>query len=365
MKKRLTAILAAFVLTLTATPIFAAEVTTITGTGDEYTQLTMPMGIAAGPDGDIFVADTFNNLIRVIDEVGGVTSLNHHTPLTDTWGFPIGGHMDRYLDTAMFNRPSGMALGLHGWLFVADSQNNAIRVIIGDRAFTMAGGFGEGFDDGYRLEAKFNNPQAVAVGPGGAVYVADTGNHIIRRIDLRGNVTTVAGSAGQYGYADGIADAALFDSPMGLVFGQDGRLYIADTGNHVVRVLHDGLVSTYAGSLTVPQREGFGEWDTAPIGGFVDGLAEEAMFNRPIGLAQHEGILFVADSGNHAIRAVVGQEVVTVAGSGQPGFVDGDLDLAEFHMPGGLFVHDGVIFVADTGNNAIRAIKLSAVLDIF
>ena len=362
-------------LILTATPLHASEpatdVTTIAGTVDqlaaevEPAPFNMPMGIAAGPGGEIFIADTFNNLIRIIEESGEVTSLNLHTPLLDIWGFPIGGHIDRYLDEAMFGHPTGIALGLHGWLFVADSQNNAVRVIIGDRAYTIAGGFGEGFADGVQFDAHFNNPTAIAVGPGGAVYVADTSNHAIRRIDLQGNVTTIAGVAGQYGYANGAQDAALFDSPMGLAFGQDGQLFIADTGNHVIRVLYDGYVTTYAGSHTVPQREGFGEWDDAPIGGFTDGNAANANFNRPIGLTVFDGILFVADSGNHAIRAITDGEVVTVTGSGHPGFVDGELSAAEFHMPGTLFVHDGILFVADTGNNAIRAIELSVVLDIF
>ena len=371
MKYVLTAILAAFVLTLTALPVFAADVTTLVGIDTQSTAevepapFNMPMGITAGPGGEIFVTDTFNNLIRIVEESGEVTSLNYHTPLLDLWGFPIGGHIDRDLDGAMFGHPSGIALGLHGWLFVADSQNNAVRVIIGDRAYTIAGGFGEGFADGVHFDAQFNNPTAVAVGPGGAVYVADTGNHAIRRIDLQGNVTTVAGVAGQYGYADGTAEAAIFDSPMGLAFGQDGQLFIADTGNHVIRILHDGYVTTYAGSHAMPRREGFGEWDDAPIGGFADGLIADANFNRPIGLTVFDGILFVADSGNHAIRAVAGGEVVTVTGSGQPGFIDGELSVAEFHMPGGLFVHDGILFVADTGNNAIRAIELSVVLDIF
>ena len=346
------------------------EVRTLAGTGSHGSddgmeaQFNLPMGVGSSPSGEILVADTFNSLIRAIDGDGAVGSLNTHFPEFDSGGFPIGGRFDGEFEQAFFNRPTGFAQGLHGWVFVADSGNHTVRVLIGDRAFTMAGALGEGFADGARLEAMFSFPTAVAVCPEGNVYVADTGNHAIRRIDHEGNVTTVAGTAGVYGFQDGEAGTALFDSPKGLAFGDDGRLFIADTGNHLIRVLEDGIVNTFAGIWMRFEDEGSGEWSAYPEGGFFDGDVYGALFNRPMGLAYRDGLLFVADSGNHSIRAVVdGVEVVTVAGTGFPGNADGDLSDATFFLPGGVYVFGEMLLVADTGNNMIRSIDLTAFLN--
>ena len=365
---KITAIAVAAVV-LAASSVFAAEVSTFAGTGiqdeadNEYARFNMPMGIATGQDGRLFVADTFNNMIRVIDAEDGVVSLNNPPPTLDPWGLPIGGHVDRYLENAMFSHPSGFSLGLHGWLFTADTRNNAIRVIIGNRVYTMAG-MVAGFEDGYRFSARFSSPSAVAVSPDGSIYVADTGNHAIRRISMCGNVVTVAGFSGEHGYENGSADKALFDSPMGLAFSDDGRLFIADTGNNVIRVMYDGYVSTYAGLRFTTEREGdFGDFRLLPVGALYDGTVDEALFNRPMGLAFYEDILFVADSGSHAIRAVVDGRVITIAGTGWLGREDGRLDAASFHTPKGLYVYGELLLVADMGNSLIRSISLAAAIE--
>ena len=346
----------------------SANVETLAGTGSHgtddgmATQFNLPLGIASGPDGEILVADTFNSLIRTIDVNWLVSTLNLHFPEHDASGFPIGHHIDREIAGAFFNRPSGFAES-RGWVFVADTHNHSIRVIIGDRVYTMAGAFYYGFADGARLEARFSYPSAVAVCQRGYVYVADTGNHAIRRIDHLGNVTTIAGTPGEYGYLNGEAASAMFDSPTGLVFCDDGRLFIADTGNHVIRVIEDGVVSTFAGSRTTLEGEDNDEWDDLPIGGFLDGDASEALFNRPMGLALWGDVLFVADSGNHVARAVVeGAGVITIAGMGYPGHMDGDFADAAFFLPSGLYVFGDMLLVADTGNNMIRRIDLLAVI---
>ena len=345
----------------------AAEVETLAGVGShgaedgESAQFNLPFGVARKPSGEILVADTFNSLIRAIDENGYVTSLTSHGPRPVAGGFPTGGYADGAIGEALFNRPSDLAVGLHGWIFVADTFNHAIRVIVGGYVYTMAGGLEEGFANGNRQEAKFRYPSAIAVCPLGFIYVSDTGNHAIRRIDLSGNVTTVAGVQGIYGYNNGVANAALFDSPMGLVFCESGWLYIADTGNHVIRVLHDGEVGTFAGSRLVPHDADFGEWRDAPVGGFADGQLNEARFNRPMGLTIFGEVLFVADSGNHSIRVVFGGEVLTIAGSGYPGLVDGSLAEAMFYLPSGLYVFGNTLLVADTGNNMVRRVDLMAI----
>ena len=347
-----------------------AEAETLAGIGShgaedgKEAQFNMPIGIISGLDGKILVADTFNSLIRAVDPDGYVSSLSLHFPEPDARGFPFGGFRDGELSGALFNRPSGFALGFGNWFFVADTNNHAVRVIIGDRVYTMAGGRGEGFTDGARQVAQFSFPSAVAVSPNGLIYVADTGNHVIRRIYHDGAVTTIAGEAGEHGYRNGAINTALFDSPVGLQFCDEGRLFVADMGNHVVRIIENGIVSTYAGIRAELVGAEFDEWDGASAGGFHDGGAAYAAFNNPMSLAFWQGILFVADSGNHKIRAVFGGEVMTVAGTGYPGYLDGDLAGAMFHLPSGLYVFGTNLFVADTGNNMIRTIDLIAVLDM-
>jgi hypothetical protein len=159
-----------------------------------------------------------------------------------------------------------------------------------------------------------------------------------------GSILTVAG--GEPGFADGAGEAARFSTPSGLAVDRAGALVVADTGNHAIRqVAMDGSVSTLAGALSP---------------GFRDGPGAAALFNGPLGVAvDPSGRIIVADTYNDRIRAVQPDgSVVTLAGSGVRGFADGTPGQAAFDTPAGVAVDaSSTVFVADTGNNAIRAIS--------
>jgi sugar lactone lactonase YvrE len=173
---------------------------------------------------------------------------------------------------------------------VVESNGSRVRKITKDGLVsTLAGGAAQGTSDGVGAAAKFTVPQGAAVASDGTLYVADLGNHRIRRISRDGVVTTFAGSSA--GYADGVGTAAKFNQPHGLALGPDGTIYVADKNNHRIRAITpDGVVKTLAGS-------------GSPGGN--DGTGASAGFNFPNGLALGpDGTLYVADNGNHRVRMI-------------------------------------------------------------
>ena len=199
------------------------------------------------------------------------------------------------------------------------------------------------------LRARFSDPFGVAVDAEGHVFVADAGEaQRIRRISRDGGVVSVAG--GSTGFADGHGEAARFNTPSGIVLSADGALLVADTGNNAIRrVTREGRVSTVAGDGT---------------SGFADGPAGTARFNGPIGITVDAAQrVIVADTYNDRIRAIEPNgHVVTLAGDGQPGNQDGPAAAARFNTPCGVTTDaDGNIYVADTGNDAIRVISKTGV----
>ena len=190
-----------------------------------------------------------------------------------------------------------------------------------------------------------SDPFGIAIAADGTIYVADAGeSNRIRKIAPDGNVTTLAG--GSEGFADGAGASASFNTPSALVFGPDGNLYVADTGNNRIRkITPDGTVSTVAGDGTA---------------GYVDGPAAKAQFNGPIGLSiSREGDIYVADTYNDVIRMITTEgEVTTVAGGGTPGYADGEQKLALFDTPSGIIVvENSSLIVADTGNRRLRKVS--------
>ena len=293
----------------------------------------MPIDVLVLPGGEVIVADTFNNLLRIIRGSETTTYAGFIPEF-----FPVGFHRDGELSAAGLHHPTGLAICENGRIYVADSVNNSIRVIVAGSIYTLAGWGEAGFSDGPRGEAAFNSPTSIAIGPGGNLYVADTLNHVIRRVSPTGHTTTIAGTPGEFGYQNGAS--ALFDTPMGIAVTGDGRIFVADTGNHAIRVIENGIVTTLAGSSV------HDEWDS--VGGFADGIGTAALFNQPRGLSLWGDNLIVADSANHAIRVVTPDGSVTT-------FAGLELELL---FPMGVHVHEERLYIADSGNNKIRAVSL-------
>ena len=265
------------------------------------------------------------------------------TPLTVvTLAGQAGNHgsADGTGSTARFSSPADIALDSAGNAYVADAGNHAVRKITPTGVVTTLAG-----------SAQLNRPTGVAVDGSGNVYVADTGGNAIWKVTAAGVVSTLAGHAGPGGSTDGTGTAASFRGPSGIAADPTGSLYVADTLNHTIRkVTPAGVVTTLAG--------------TAGASGAVNGTGTAARFYGPQGIVlDASGNLFVADTNNNAIRKVVASSgtVTTVAGqNGVAGSADGASGQAQFYFPSGIGIDSaGNLFVADTDNHTLREIALA------
>jgi len=299
-----------------------------------------PAGIVVAANGTIYVADSANHAIRTVATNG----------LVSTFAGQLGvpGTQNATGTNAQFNYPSGLAFDLKGNLFVSDTGNAAIRKItpVGGVS-TLAGVPGQsGFLDGAASTAEFSSPLGLAVATNGNVYIVDSGNHVIRLL-TNGVVSTLAGNPFIWGSADGQGTNALFNAPCGVALDGKGNLWVSDTDNDTIRkVTAGGLVSTYAGQ--------------AGVDGTNDGPVATARFCRPAELAfDPQGDLLVADSFNHTLRKISTNGIVTTI-SGQPGTsgsTDGLNRQARYFNPYGLaFNPNGLLFVADSYNELIRQV---------
>ena len=219
------------------------------------------------------------------------------------------------------------------------------------RVHLLAGDGQDGVQDGAPLTSRFSDPYGVAIGPRGAIYVADGGDaNRIRIVQPDGAVSTLAG--GKEGFTDGLGAAAAFHTPSGIALDHLGNLYVADTGNHAIRkIAPGGAVTTLAGSGSP---------------GYVDGIGRAAQFNGPVGIAVDDtGVVYVADTYNDRIRRIAPDGTVsTLAGTGKPNLFDGPGAAAAFDTPSALAVgRDGSLYIADTGNNAVRRLSPDGSVD--
>ena len=299
-----------------------------------------PGGIRIDAAGNAYVADGGNDTIRKISPSGLVTTFA---------GSPgVAGSTDGGVGTALFNGPGGVAVDSSGNVYVADSAGNyTIRKIAGGQVTTFAGSPGNsGHVDASGTNARFAEPQNLAVDASGNIYVADGKGETIRKITPGGAVSTLAGTANSRGITNGAALAARFNNPTGVIVDNSGNVYVADYGNSAVRLINpSGIVSTLAGGTV----------------GSADGTGTAASFNDPAGLAvDPSGNVYVADAGNDTIREVTPAGVVTtVAGAaGVVENIDGPgAERARFATPGDVAIDSaGNLYVADTGNNTIRRI---------
>ena len=312
-----------------------------------------PTGLAAAPQGQVVVADTANNMVRWIESGAERT-------VSTIAGDGTLGLRDGPAAQSQLRHPTGVAVGPDGAVYVADSDNHCIRKIVRDAAAgwvvsTYAGGArAAGAVDGPAAAARFNRPTAIAVDAGGNVFVADQANHRIRRIDAAtGEVSTVAGSA--LGSLDSPLGAeARFNNPSAIAVARSGDLYVLDAGNQRLRRISAAAphaVSTPAGDLARPF-------------GLGDGTGLTARFRAQMGLAMGgEGELLLGDTGNFRLRAVVigddaaSTHVFTIAGSGLAGTALGPGDAADLPAPAGVAVlPDGRILVSDSFHHALRAV---------
>jgi hypothetical protein len=234
----------------------AGVVTTLAGGSGVNALFTSPGGLGVDVAGNIYVVD--ENRIEKVTPAGFVSTLAggfsgsaDGSGAQASFGVCTYYSADNYKYYTKTCYQTGLAADAAGNLYLADTGNNAIRKITpaGD-VTTLAGAAGTvGTADGTGADARFNRPRGIAVDRSGNVYVADTGNHTIRRIGPSGVVDTVAGLAQSYGSVDGRGRDARFFAPSGLAFDGAGNLYIGDSGNHTIRKLDAaGVVTTVVGT---------------------------------------------------------------------------------------------------------------------
>lgn len=311
--------------------------------GDRHSaHFSYPAGIAVDALHTIYVADTNNGVIRKIAADGTVTTFAGATSTI--------GDQDGEGAGARFHTPYGLAVDANNTLYVADRDNNTIRKITATGTVTTLAGSSlqAGSADGPALQALFRRPVAIAAGADGSLYVADSGNNTIRKIDSQGNVTTIAGLAGTSGSANGTGSAARFSVPSGIAIDRAANVYVADRNNDQIRkITPAGVVTTFAGAFSCDS--------------YRDGAASVACFSEPESLAiDGSGNVYVGDSLNDVIRKISPLGLVTtIAGKAAvSGSLDGTGDAARFNGPASLaFDGSATLYVSDRQNHALRIIR--------
>ena len=334
----------------------------IAGSGAEFaivenadarrTALQGPMGLAVDTSGNLYIAEERLGRVRRVSAGGLIQTIaGGGQPTGSSVGDGGPATQAKLVD------PVAVAWDAVAGLRIVDYQGNRVRGLLSSGAIYTVAGDGE---PGYRgdsspaSQSRLNRPRAAAFDREGNLYVADSLNHRIRRIGANGFISTVAGSGVRGFFGDGgPAAQAQFNAPQGVAVDAAGNLYIADTGNQVVRrVSPEGILSTVAG--------------TGIRGYSGDGAAAAlSALNSPIAVAvDAEGRLLIADTFNHRVRRVSAAGLIeTIAGDGTPGYSgdDGPSRAAQLNAPAGLAVDAaGYIYVADLDNNRVRLLTPSA-----
>lgn len=327
-------------------PVAASSVSQADGSpSPRATGFNAPSAITVDDDGTLYVADTGNNVIRRVSPKGEVTTL------AGTVG--VAGHADGTGTAATFDHPGGIAVDRAGNLYVADTGNNTIRKITLEGTVTTLAGSAKSnteSTDGIGAAARFEEPSGIAVDPFGNIYVADCGC-AIRKITPRGTVTTLAGNLDpdfRNQSRDGTGPGARFNFPSALAFDKQGNLYVAEQGA-LRKVTPDGKVTTVH---AVDQQ-------------IIDDNAEMSDPKETAAYAHHispsslavnkrTGAVYFAEGSR--IRVLTKDKNLATFTGGE-GYSDGDADHTGFRSPLGLALDEaGNLYVADTGNNAIRKV---------
>jgi uncharacterized protein (TIGR03437 family) len=305
-------------------------------------QFNTPNSLFVDSKGAIYISDTGGSRVRLIS--GGSVST---VAGTGTSGYSGNGAS---ATAANIGSPAGILVGSDGAVYIAETTNSVVRKISGGNIALFAGdGTGAGYsgDNGAATSAQISLPTGLAFDPTGNLYIADSGNSLIRRVDKSGNITTYVG-------AGPTANSLL--NPTGICFDSAGILYIANSGRQTIVKYHPsqntGRVSPVAGN------------GSAGLGG-DGGPAASAQLNNPVGLAiDSAGSLYIADANNHRIRKITTDGYIfTIAGKGTSGYSGdgGPGTSAALNFPRGVAIGpDGRVYIADTGNSVIRVLNATA-----
>ncbi|MCX5200618.1 RICIN domain-containing protein [Streptomyces sp. NBC_00237] len=336
----------------------APPINTVAGTGAHgysgdngpatSAKLYHPYEVAVDTTGALYISEFGGHRVRKITADGKTSTITGN----GTKGFsgdcaPATG--------AQLNTPRGLAVDSVGAVYIADSENHRVRKVTADgKICTVAGNGTKGFsgDGGAAVTAQLNGPYGVAVDTTGTLYITEFGNHRVRKVTTDGKISTIAGTGNAGSVGDGgPAASARLKEPRGVEVGRAGDLYIADAGNHRIRrIAADGKISTIAGTGT----KGFSG---------DGGLATDARLNSPYGVAvDSTGTLYIAEIEGHRVRKVTADgKISTIAGTGTGGFAgdDGPADSAQLRRPVGVAVdRSGTLYIADHANHRVRKIAL-------
>lgn len=286
-----------------------------------------PSGISKDSRGRMYMADCNYHVLRIR------TGKGKYTVLAGQAG--VSGCRNGSVKDALFNSPWDIAAFRNGWA-VSDTNNHVIRYCNGEYVTTLAGSGESGLENGVKKKAQFNRPTGLAAGKNGELYAADTGSNVIRMIDKKGRVTVYAGS--KKGCADGKAANARFNEPTGLYY-YKGALYVADSGNHRICRIANGIVTTVAGSAKGAE-------------GDVNGKALKARFSNPQDIIGYKDELYISDTGNGAVKKLSGGKVTTVKASFS---MNNGQAPAE---PRGITIQQGYLYTGDIFTEELLKIKL-------
>lgn len=301
-----------------------------------------PNGIAKDSQGNLYVSESGNHVIRKISPKGVVTLFAGR--------MGIRGHSDGKFDEARFQSPAGLAFDSEGNLYVADQGNDIVRKITPEGFVSTIAGLSEtkGFSDGLGAEARFNAPMDVVVRKDLGIFVSDIGNNTVRLINLEGKVSTFLGSAGKKGSANGCAycnesKVGRFNGISGMGIGGE-TIYIADTYNYLIRkIKKNNDLLTISG--------------TAASVGAVDGPADVANYKTPFDVtSNNKGTVFVLDSGNDLIRQIDTKGIVTTLKLKSK---NGGPDVSKLHFPRSLLWSEpNILYLTDTTDQTVKKITL-------
>jgi hypothetical protein len=332
--------------------VHAQQVVTVGGTGTagynsdgisaKNAHLNNPRSVVVDTNGNIYVSDQQNHRVRRISNTGTITTVAG----TGTAGYNGDAQS---ATSAQLNNPAGLALDASGNLYIADAGNHRIRKITSGTITTIAG-TGTGGYNGDNITApaaQLQNPYGVFVDNSSYVYIADMGNHRVRVINAgTGNIVTIAGT-GTSGYnGDNMtATSAQLFNPYSVTVDASGDLYIADYGNYRVRKVSSGTITTVAGTGSFGYGGDYGPATSATV--------------APVGLAANANVVYIADGLNNRIRKIVSGTIIPVVGNGITGY-DGEGQMpwqASLNFPSGVAVGPtGNLYIADIGNNRVRMV---------